>query len=333
MKKKKKFVELDAKYYIEKEPLIITKKIQKIDGKVNLFTLPSISFYVMKIENNFNKYKFSIYNKANFELIQELNYYNYILNKIEIMNENAIILYGKHMEIWTKNQNNLFIKNKTISINITSNILINSKSSLLLYAEPDGILVWQIKENIPQNIITNIKMQYNKTNLFFINNEELLGVHINDDYSYIYFFQMKDFTIVKKMNITEKVGKDFLLESYDKSYIAKINENRIFYIYSKPSKNKTFFLTIKIPGFVIEQQKKNFYSNFTIYKNYIIFYYWNKKIKVFENSKCKFVQEIYNKDFYSMIHLKDNYLLGLMEKYFNAPEKTLVMFRLNLFKE
>jgi hypothetical protein len=326
MKKKKQFVDLDTKYYYK--PLIITKKIQKFLGDVKLFTLPSISFFVVKIGGR----KYSIYNKENLELIQELNC-DYMLNNIEIMNENAIIIYGGHMEIWTKNKSNLFIKSKTISINITSNILINSKSSLLLYAEPDGILVWQIKENIPQNIITNIKMQYNKTNLFFINNEELLGVHINDYYPYIYFFQMKDFTIVKKMNITEKVGKDFLLESYDKSYIAKINENRIFYIYSKPSKNKTFFLTIKIPGFVIEQQKKNFYSNFTIYKNYIIFYYWNKKIKVFENSKCKFVQEIYNKDFYSMIHLKDNYLLGLMEKYFNAPEKTLVMFRLNLFKE
>ena len=328
MKKKKQFVELDTKYYIEKEPLIITKKIQKIDGKVNLFTLPSISFYVMKIENNFDKYKFSIYNKENFELIQELNYYNYILNKIEIMNENAIILYGDHMEIWTKNKSNLFIKNKTITINITSNILINSKSSLLLYAESDGILVWQIKENIPQNIITNIKMQYNKTNLFFINNEELLGVHLfHNCCSYIYFFQMKDFTIVKKMNITEKAGED---SSYEIPYISKINENRIFYIYSKPYKNKTLFLTIKIPGFVIEQKKKNFYSDFIIYKNYIIFYNWNKKIKVFENSKCKLVREIYTKGFFSMIHLKDNYLLGSMEEYLRATHKTLVMFQLNL---
>ena len=174
-------------------------------------------------------------------------------------------------------------------------------------------------------------MQYYKTNLFFINNEELLGVHINDDgYSYIYFFQMKDFTIMKKMNITEKAGKDFLLESYEKPYIAKINENRIFYIYSKPYKNKTFFLTIKIPGFVIEQKKNIFYSNFTIYKNYIIFYNKNKKIKVFENSKCKLVKEIYIKGFFSMIHLKDNYLLGSKEKYLYEADKTIVIFELNL---
>ena len=281
MKKKKQFVELDTKYYFE--PLIITKKIQNISDDAKLFTLPSISFFVVK-----NGYKYSLYNKENFELIQDLNYNycNYILNKIEIMNENAIILYGDHMEIWTKNQNNLFIKNKTISINIiTSNILINSKSSLLLYAETDGILVWQIKENIPQNIITNIKMQYNKTNLFFINNEELLGVHLfHNCCSYIYFFQMKDFTIVKKMNITEKAGEDSSYEIPYIPYISKINENRIFYIYSKYSKlgknkYKTFFLTIKIPGFVIEQQKKNFYSNFTIYKIILYFIIGIKKLR------------------------------------------------------
>ena len=319
MKKKKQFVDLDTKYYYK--PLIITKKIQKFLGDVKLFTLPSISFFVVKIGGR----KYSIYNKENLELIQELNC-DYMLNNIEIMNENAIILYGDHMQIWTKNQNNLFIKNKTISINITSNILINSKSSLLLYAEPDGILVWQIKENIPQNIITNIKMQYNKTNLFFINNEELLGVHINDYYPYIYFFQMKDFTIVKKMNITEKAGIP---------YISKINENRIFYIYSKYSKlgknkYKTFFLTIKIPGFVIEQKKEISYSHFTIYKNYIIFY-TDRKIKVYENNKCKLVREIHSKGFLSMIHLKDNYLLGSMTEYAYTQEPTLlVMFQLNL---
>ena len=144
MKKKKQFVELDTKYYL-KEPLIITKKIAKIAGDVKLFTLPSISFFVVK-----NGSIYSIYNKENFELIQEFDY-NYMLNKIEFMNENAIILYGDHiMEIWTKNKSNLFIKNKTISINITSNILINSKSSLLLYAESDGILTWQIKKTFPK---------------------------------------------------------------------------------------------------------------------------------------------------------------------------------------
>ena len=319
MKKKKQFVDLDTKYYYK--PLIITKKIQKFLGDVKLFTLPSISFFVVKIGGR----KYSIYNKENLELIQELNC-DYMLNNIEIMNENAIIIYGGHMEIWTKNKSNLFIKSKTISINITSNILINSKSSLLLYAEYDGILVWQIKENIPQNIITNIKMQYNKTNLFFINNEELLGVHINDYYPYIYFFQMKDFTIVKKMNITEKAGED---SSYEIPYISKINENRIFYIYSKPYKNKTFFLTIKIPEFVFEQKRKKkiFFSNFAIYKNYIIFYNWNKKIMVFENSKCNLVRVIYTKGFSSMIHLKDNYLLGSKGEKFS---KILVVFQLNI---
>jgi hypothetical protein len=243
------------------------------------------------------------------------------------MNENAIIFYDYYMEIWIKNKGNIFVKNKTISIGITSNILINSKSSLLLYAEYDGILVLQIKENIPQNIITNIKMQYNKTNLFFINNEELLGVHLfHNCCSYIYFFQMKDFTIVKKMNITEKAGED---SSYEIPYISKINENRIFYIYSKPYKNKTFFLTIKIPEFVFEQKRKKkiFFSNFAIYKNYIIFYNWNKKIMVFENSKCNLVRVIYTKGFSSMIHLKDNYLLGSKGEIFS---KILVVFKLNI---
>ena len=169
MKKKKKFVELDEKYYKnykKKKPLEITKNIQKIEGDVNLITLPKISFFVMQIKNNYQT-KYSIYNKENFELIQDFEF-NDKLDKIEIMNENAIIFYDYYMEIWIKNKGNIFVKNKTISIGITSNILINSKSSLLLYAETDSILVWYIKENIPQNIITKIKIRYYKIYIMII---------------------------------------------------------------------------------------------------------------------------------------------------------------------
>ena len=331
MKKKKKFVELDEKYYTEKKPLVITKKIKKIEDDVNLITLPNISFFVMKIGKNYQA-KYSIYNKENLELIQEFEF-NDKLDKIKIMNENAIIFYGYYMEIWLKNKSNIFVKNKTISIGITSNILINSKSSLLLYAETDSILVWYIKENIPQNIITKIKMRYYKTNLFFINNEELLGVHIYHDYSsYIYFLQMKDFSIVKKINITEKAGEEFKLRFHEKVNISKINENKIICVYPKYSKKKTFFITIKIPEFIIEHKnKENSISDFIIYKNYILFYTWDRKIKIFENSKIKLIQEINVKGFFSMIHLKDNYLLGSMAEYATENDlKTLVLFQLNL---
>jgi hypothetical protein len=331
MKKKNQFVELDIKYFTEKKPLVITKKIKKIEGDVNLMTLPNVSFFVMKITNNYQT-KYSIYSKENFELIQNFEY-NDKLDKINIMNENAIILYGYYMEIWVKNKSNIFIKNKTISIDITSNILINSKSSLLLYAEPDGILVWYIKENIPHNIITKIKMGYYKTNLFFVNNEDLLGVHLYHNHSsYIYFFQMKDFTIVKKMNITEKTGKDFKFRFHETTYISKISENKIICVYPKFNKNKTFFITIKIPEFIIgHKNKENSIFDFIIYKNYILFYTWDKKIKIYENSKCKLVQEINVKGFFSMIHLKDNYLLGSMTEYAVENDlKSLVLFQLNL---
>ena len=331
MKKKKKFVELDEKYYTEKKPLVITKKIKKIEDDVNLITLPNISFFVMKIGKNYQA-KYSIYNKENLELIQEFEF-NDKLDKIKIMNENAIIFYGYYMEIWLKNKSNIFVKNKTITIGITSNILINSKSSLLLYAETDSILVWYIKDNIPQNIITKIKMRYYKTNLFFINNEELLGVHIYHDYSsYIYFLQMKDFSIVKKINITEKAGEEFKLRFHEKVNISKINENKIICVYPKYSKKKTFFITIKIPEFIIEHKnKENSISDFIIYKNYILFYTWDRKIKIFENSKIKLIQEINVKGFFSMIHLKENYLLGSMVEYATENDlKTLVLFQLNL---
>ena len=331
MKKKKKFVELDEKYYTEKKPLVITKKIKKIEDDVKLMALPNISFFVIKIGENYQA-KYSIYNKENLELIQEFEF-NDKLDKIKIMNENAIIFYGYYMEIWLKNKSNIFVKNKTISIGITSNILINSKSSLLLYAETDSILVWYIKDNIPQNIITKIKMRYYKTNLFFINNEELLGVHIYHDYSsYIYFLQMKDFSIVKKINITEKAGEEFKLRFHEKVNISKINENKIICVYPKYSKKKTFFITIKIPEFIIEHKnKENSISDFIIYKNYILFYTWDRKIKIFENSKIKLIQEINVKGFFSMIHLKDNYLLGSMVEYATENDlKTLVLFQLNL---
>ena len=114
-KKKKEFIDLDAKYYTEeKRPLIINKKMQieKMEINASLITLPNISFYIVKNkdkDNNMTKYVF--YNKENFELIQEIINK---LNRIEIMNENAVILYGKYMEIWVKNKSNKFIKNKTI---------------------------------------------------------------------------------------------------------------------------------------------------------------------------------------------------------------------------
>lgn len=164
MKKKKKFVDLDSKYYnIEKNPLEITKTIKKnkkIEGNVVLMTLPNISFFVM--QNYIHSYwgsNFFIYNKEDFELIQIITII-YSVEWIEIMNENEIILYYHHqMEKWTKNERNLFIKSKLITgIHIDPNILIHSKLNLLISNYFDRISVWNIKENIPQNIITSIKM-------------------------------------------------------------------------------------------------------------------------------------------------------------------------------
>ena len=327
MKKKKKFVELDQ-IYTENKPSIITKIIKNFEGDANLKTLPNISFFIM---NNYSKY--SICNKENFELIQE---FQSNLNNIEIMNENAIILYNKEcMEIWIKDEKNKFIKNKVIELKfkITTNILINSKSNLLLYGENDVIMVWYIKENIPQNIITNIKIGYNTTNLFFINNENLLGLHIlYENCSNIYFLKMKDFSIVKIIDITKMFGENFRFSSDYKRYFYKINENKIICVFPNVSRNITSFVSIQIPEFIIEQKKKkNFISHFFIYKNYILFFNWNKNIKVFDICKSKFIEEIKTKGFCSMIHLIDNYFLGVKVKDQYYPNsKALVMFHLNL---
>lgn len=324
MKKKKKFVELDQIYT---KPLKITKIIKNFEGDANLKTLPNISFFIMK---NYSKY--SICNKENFELIQE---FRSNLNNIEIMNENAIILYNEEcMEIWVKDEKNKFIKNKVIEIKfkITTNILINSKSNLLLYGENDVIRVWYIKENIPQNIITNIKIGYNTTNLFFINNENLLGLHIlYNNCSYIYFLKMKDFSIVKIIDITKMFGENFRFNSYYKRYFYKIDENKIICVFPNVRRNITSFVSIQTPEFIIEQKrKKNFISDFFIYKNYILFYNWNKNIKVFDICKSKFIEEIKTKGFSTMIHLIDNYLLGVKVNLTNINSKALVMFHLNL---
>jgi hypothetical protein len=121
---------------------------------------------------------------------------------------------------------------------------------------------------------------------------------------------------LKKINITEKVGEDFKLRLYEKANISKIDENKIICVYRKFNENKTFFIIIKIPEFIFgHKNKENSIFDFIIYKNYILFYTWDKKIKIYENSKCKLVQEINVKGFFSMIHLKDNYLLGSMTEY------------------
>jgi len=341
-KKKKEFVELDSKYYTEeKRPLIINKKmeIEKMDFKASLITLPNVSFYILKNKDeDSNNTKYAFYNKENFELIQE------IINKldrIEIMNENAIILYGKYIEIWVKNNSNKFIKNKTISTysKITSNILINSKSSLLLYyiKREESISVWYIKNNIPQNVITEIIINYYTNNLFFINNEDLLGAcALHNGCSYIFFFKMKDFSIVKKLNISEKAGICFAFyaDTFRSHIIYKINENEIICVYRSYYGTKTSFANIKIPEFIVEGKNRNkecSFSDFFVYKNYILCYSCIKKIKVFETSKFKFVQEIKVKGFCSMIHLKDNFFLGLkVESPQEEDLKAIVKFQLNL---
>ena len=338
MKKKKNFVDLDSKYYTEKNPLEITKKIKKmqtIEGDVDLMTLPNISFYVMrsskyyKTDNNF-----AIYNKEDFVLIQEFKSKLYY---IEIMNENAIILYNDSgMEIWTKNKRNIFIKSKSIEhLHITPNILIHSKLNLLLYVDGHGLSVWNIKEYIPQNITTNIKMpNIMITDVFFLNKEDLLGAHLfNYNYNsfYIYVFKMKDFSIVKKMKTTEKISKELNL-SLAGNLIIKINENKIFCAYKDNIKDKTFFMIIKIPEFIIEkEEKKNLFYKFIIYKNYLLFYSFDRNIIIIESSKWEFVKKINTRGFLSIIYLKDNYFLGLIREYALEKDlKSLVKFKLNL---
>ena len=93
-------------------------QIEKMDFKASLITLPNVSFYVLKNKDeDSNNTKYVFYKKENFELIQEIINK---LNRIEIMNENVIILYGKNIEIWVKNNSNKFIKNKNY-INILKN--------------------------------------------------------------------------------------------------------------------------------------------------------------------------------------------------------------------
>ena len=340
MKKKKKFVDLDSKYYnIEKNPLEITKTIKKnkkIEGNVVLMTLPNISFFVM--QNYIHFYwgsDFSIYNKEDFELIQIFTII-YSVKWIEIMNENEIILYYHYqMEIWTKNERNLFIKSKLITIyDIDPNFLIHSKLNLLISKYNYRISVWNIKENIPQNIITSIKLpNVHIFDLVFLNNEDLLGVnllHYNYRCYFIYFLRMKDFSIVNKINISERVGKDFDFNKFQ--FSTKINENKIFCSYNKDYENKTFYVIIKIPEFKIEKKGiENCNFNIIVYKNYFLFYSLDRNIKVFESSKCNFVKEINAKGFLSIINLKDNYLLGIKREYvFEKDFKSLVEFKINL---
>jgi len=353
MKKKKKFVELDAKYFTEKKPLIIITKKEQIQKKENnfirdisLLTLPNISFYVVKKAYmtyimNYHYYTiYSFYNKENFKLIKE---FISQLNNLEIMNENAIILYDHSIiEIWIKNKSNIFIKNKTINTTgkILSNILINSNSSLLLYAETGNISIWYIKDNIPRNKTAEIKVKLyhdgRDISLFFINNEDLFGVrkYNENSFLFIYFFKMKDFSIVKKLDIAGELIKIYRNLTYSKIIINKINENKLICVFTNPSEKETIFATYKIPEFIIEGRRKNkkcFFSDFSIYKNYILCYSWDRKIKVFETNKCKLVQEINMKGFCSMIHLKDNYLLGLMRESPQVEDlKTIVIFQINL---
>ena len=142
---------------------------------------------------------------------------------------------------------------------------------------------------------------------------------------------MKDFSIVKKIKTTEKISKGLNL-SLAGTLIIKINENKIICAYKDDFIKIKFFMIIKIPEFIIEkEEKKDLFYKFIIYKNYLLFYSFEKNIIIIESSKWELVKIIKTRGFLSIINLKDNYFLGLIREYAIEKDlKSLVKFKLNL---
>lgn len=330
MKKKKckKFKELDIN--IENKPkksLKITATI-KISSGNKIITLQNISYFIIEQKNLEQKtFSFTIFNKDNFELIQHIN--SDIYYQCFALNENYILLSktDSSTELWIKDKSNKFIKNKILEICINSNIIFNSKCHLFFYyLYPDShkseIQIWETKDNIPQNMIKKFPTVFSsKKKLFFIKNETILVVYhcplVDDIYTVhsnnisISFYEIENFQNIKNI---------ILENEYCDLKPFKLDEDRIL-IFEKISADCSYddnikqnIQIMKIPEFEIVKEIEPFFdcNDVLIYKNYFILY--KSIIRIYKIENYQLFKEINIRGIYSLIQLKDNFLIGIVNQ-------------------
>ena len=336
MKKKKNKKFQDININIENNPkktfsILTTIKNANPDY---IITLPNISYIVLRqknIQNNITTWSFSIYNIINFELIQNIITSS---NNCLILDEDFIILSGmkNSSEIWKreKEKGSKFSKYKSLNFSINSNILYDSKSYLFFHNYYDymksSLEIWDTENKIPKSIITktDISTSYEKQ-IFLINDNKILVVyHCPIEWGkHFENISISFYDITCKENI--KNVKNIELENrYCDFKPFKLDENRILII-EKVSEDNSYDQNVnqtihimKVPEFEIvkEMEVEFIVSDIIVYKKYFILY--EGFIKIYNSDNYQIFKEINIQGIYKLVHLKDNFFIGIVNRYYNT---------------
>jgi len=340
--KKKKFIDLKINIGMIDEPIYnqnikIDRTVKNITGE-EIITLNEISYFIVEYKINDNIY-FSIYNKKNFQLIQEINSSIGCITYFKCfpLNENSIILTGtlisydsddsddsyyyceffhrteNYCEIWKKDKNNKFVKNKTLDFVVISNFLFNSNSNLFFYCNyynKEQIQVWQTNfNNHPISLISTAYSKHNNileyTKIFFLKNENILVISKKSSIS---FYSAKTLEEI------------IYLENDDDFDVLKLDEKRILGYNSYKNKNGDNIIEdiqiMNVPEFKIVEKLDitEECNGVFIYKKYIMLIY-HYYIELFNSENYEFIKVINIQDIYFLIILKDDYIIGLKNDY------------------
>jgi len=320
-----------------------------------MITLPDITYIIIRHKNYEKKLNsFSIYSKEYLTLIQLISSINF--EKCFPLNEEFILFSSKNnlTEIWKKIEN-IFIKCKSLDFSINSNILFNSKFNIFFHSiinkgneYKSEIQIWETENKLPITKLKSFYMDFSKEKeIFFMNNEKKIVIYNcivdfdaysqHENNSGIAFYKMYNMENVKNFELDNK---------YCDLKPIKLDENRIIII-EKISDDCSYDEDIKqnvrimvIPEFkVVKEFEPDFpITDVLIHKNYFIFY--ESMIKVYNSQNYQLIKEIYIKGIHSLINLKDNYLIGLVNQYitdkndFSLEKKNqirdLVIYEINI---
>lgn len=374
MKKKKKnknkFKDLDLEIgYKQKKAIENIKIVKNISGN-SIITLPNISYIIIKQKNKENMTMcFTIYNKDNFELIQEIKSNN--LDLCYPSDDNTIFFSGKNdlSEIWKRDKPNLFTKYKFFNASINSNILYNSKLHLFFHhiysvkqkietqiGESEiqvlnsEIQIWDTEDMMPKTMINKFKTNSSDEKiLFFLSNESILVVH-HCPYDYdLYIRHSDDISISFYDTSNMKNIKNITLDNnYCDLKPIKLDENRIILI-EKISEDCSYddniqekIKIMKVPEFeiVMEFEPSFACNDILVYDKYFILY--DSMIKIYSSKDYQLYKEINLRGIHSLFHFKDNYFIGLVNQYSNTEQnpiekinneknllKNLIMYEIN----
>ena len=210
-KKKKKFVDLNI---IEEKVNFHIHKFGSINDLHNFRLISKIEYDYFIINEDFKR--IFIYNKKNIKLLQEIEKYNlacYILNESNFLiyiSEDTIEIYAKSEGIFK------YLKRKNFP-RINKDIIYTKKNKIIISTERN-IQIWDIKNKIPNNCISYIKLI--PRILFLMNNEKIL---VTAEKCQISFWDMNNIKLINCYKFCNDNFLIYIVKKFDEKNIL-INE-------------------------------------------------------------------------------------------------------------